>query len=255
MDKREISPHGQGKNQLDELARLMKRAEESVSDHKPYHTAFQIDNFILGPAAIGPHDSDTAALGYYVQAQREIRSRISAIYSTKSLLCSLNLEVAQQEGALNKRRLFETSRTRKLARAVAMAEIDRLLYEIEQTEASILDTYRELRQFLEVLALYEKRVRAWSCEKRASVEKDQWVLKFERSLRASFLCNTTDSTTIHTLLDMPERARDSLMEHSAESPTVLAVLESIKEISDASYDRGNTITGTHQHLSALEASV
>ena len=193
---------------------LTSRALNLISDFRPYHSNFQLHNFVIGPAEFGD-DSDESAYGIMLQSQREIQARISSINTSRAELHKLQL--VQLEHETNARRWICWTKKQKLLKKIGEAEAQRIDFDLEVMKANLIDVLRELQVFVDRAEKVAARVRAWSAEKKESVEEFWFLRKFERRLNSAKLYGSTSSDILEALADIPEAARRRLTTRLATS--------------------------------------
>lgn len=166
---------------------LASTIEHLLEDHRKYHSAFQIDCFIIAQNGVTPW-------GAYKQALRELESRwtsLKMLYVKRLVL---------QDG----RRLLEED----------VKKDPRILYlereiEADELEKQIKDTEREFRRFLGHAAHLKKMLGELTEEQIEKLEEQEWIGKLRKKAALELVANGHVSEgTLDAILSLPEAAAE-----------------------------------------------
>jgi hypothetical protein len=235
---------------------LVAQALDLISDFRPFHSLFQIDNVIIGQNGFGD-DSDESVFGTFLQIQREIQSRLGALSAQRTEL--YRLQVQHLKVLKESRRWWCYTAMQKLEKAIAVSEVSRLEFEIQQLHQTTADVARELTVFVERGERLKNRVRSWTVEQKEEIELCWWLRRFERRLTAGALYGSPCGETIEVLADMPAdfrtRLRALVDKGTIKLPHVGSVLNALQDAYGRNDRRLNSSPSTaRQHPSANENS-
>lgn len=131
-----------------------------LADHEKYHSAFQIENFIVGHGH---------PWGCYKQALREIEARKSALEDVADEIAAA--EVEQEASGIA---IF--ARARKV-KAIKSRRLERKLAALRERRA---ETQRELAEFVRIAVALKREIGELTIAKRREFEAEMWRDKARR---------------------------------------------------------------------------
>jgi len=179
-----------------------------LSDCQAGHSDFQVKHFILGKNADTPY-------GEYKQACREIKKRVRGLkdlaFKRKELV--LDMEDANTHGDSGKNTAARKSK--------AMADLMR--DNLDELDAQIIDTERELALFADRAAELKAEIGDLTPALRDELEADMWTERLRRRAAAEILAAQAGVSlgTMETIMALPEKARKKIVKVvTKESPAI-----------------------------------
>lgn len=190
--------------------------KDLMSDFQTFHSDLQIDAFIMEKGG------GTTDYGKYVQALREISSRITNLRERKLDIEKLNVEIEKE---IYNSEFNENPFDRKLAAIEAkrkQGQLDDLIMVHDDTE-------RELNRFIIHAMELKSRIGDLDPEKRAILDKEMWLEKIMEYASLDFIVqNKLTRETIEIIRCLPNDLKSIMLECIKEPDKLLNWFQSDK---------------------------
>jgi|3_EtaG_2_1085321.scaffolds.fasta_scaffold14340_2 hypothetical protein len=175
-----------------------------LSDHRPFHSEFQIDNFIVRKSA-------PTAWGQYVQVLRELDSRVEELRRAYVEIERLKIDV-EEFVATKPRGGSNDFKRRRLV--LDELELNRRLSQAEKMQA---DREREFARFYSIGLSLRSAIGPVDEERRQLLDADLWRARLVETLYFEKRSSTGISKeTIETLAALPSEMARAALEESEE---------------------------------------
>jgi len=167
----------------------MNEIEKIIKDFEPRHTAFQMDNFIVGKAG-HPYFQ-------YRQAQREIADRQQTVLDLRD-----NLKLAEMQ-----KMRWPFGKRAKIKAAMRARRIEQMRKDLAEYE-------RELARLVEIGRALHENYGELCREEKDQLESEAWRQKAIRMAGIDLLVNgRVNSTTLEFILSLPKADRLRVIEN------------------------------------------
>lgn len=169
--------------------------EELLNDYEKYHSAFQIEHFIVGKQG--------NTFGRYRQALRELHGRHHNVRDMFLRIEELRLRIAG----------LERWRWLPWGRGLRRNRLARLRMELAEAEESMSHGKVEYEHFLEIARALKTELGGMPPARRRELEEDYWFARFRKMAAVSLMATGhVDPTLLDSILSLPPARRMRLLD-------------------------------------------
>lgn len=181
------------------------QVQELLKDHQLFHSEFQMDNFIIRKAG------GLTAYGQYKQALRELSKRYRGLKQLGIERALQNLDARPVErGATEKEHLQQA----------------KALMALEDMDAQIADTERELNHFCQRALALKKHVGELTPERRRELETELWLNQIKGMAALDYMTmGRLSRETMEMVLSLSVDLRRPMLVQLKDAPATVAWLE------------------------------
>lgn len=175
---------------------------ELLADYRPFHSAFQIDHFIVGRAG--------TPWGRYQQALREIATREDAQADERIDLAEVELGLEHPELSIEEDPGGRTLGIYHEARL--RIHVGRLEARRERLRRSIADRQREIARFTALATALRAELGELTEERKATLERETWLWRLLFKAATDLIaCGGLTTETVDLMIALPADLRETAL--------------------------------------------